>query len=70
MCSRHDIAHLGLPPSAPECGWPSSLSDALCILPAGHAADSPFRFHRFPEAGIRWARDRERLMAQLARNAR
>lgn len=36
--------HLNVPQ---QCGFPSSVSDAVCVLPAGHAADSPFRFHRF-----------------------
>lgn len=29
------------------CGFPSSVSDATCILRAGHPADNPARFHRF-----------------------
>jgi len=30
------------------CGMPSRVSDATCILEAGHTAYSSNRFHRFP----------------------
>jgi hypothetical protein len=33
------------------CGFPSSVSDATCILPAGHPADSHSRYHRFARPG-------------------
>jgi len=29
------------------CDMPSRVSDATCVLEAGHEADSPNRFHRF-----------------------
>lgn len=29
------------------CGFPSSVSDEICDLPADHPADSADRFHRF-----------------------
>lgn len=35
---------------AERCGFPSSVSDATCVLPPGHPADSEVRFHRFEVA--------------------
>jgi len=32
----------------PACPVRSSITDAPCILPDGHACDSPTRFHRYP----------------------
>ena len=40
------------------CGFPSSVSDATCVLPLGHQSDSSFRFHRFTTQG-RPTMDRE-----------
>lgn len=31
------------------CDFPSSVSGGRCILPHGHEADSPDRFHRYEE---------------------
>lgn len=59
---------MGTAAATGQCHVRSSVSDAECLLPAGHPADSPSRFHRYPPPAVRFAFEDLERQAFLAVN--